>query len=253
MQGRTALVYGAAQGIGFETARLLAKQGNKVVLADINSDRLKPAAEQLKAEGLVAADFQVDVSNIDSLQKVSDFAKDTFGSLDILVDCVGILYTTTVEETTPEQWDKVMAINLRSAFFAVQKALPYLKESICPRVIFISSVAGRMGGFNVSMAYSASKGGMLSLGVGLARQLAPYKITVNCICPSTTNGEMAKAFTPEVMQLQKDRALLKRIAEPEEIAAAVAFLASEDAGFITGATLDVNGSACEIMISVYQR
>jgi len=175
------------------------------------------------------------------IENVSNETFDTFGSLDVVVHCVGILYTTSVEDTTEEQWDKVMAVNLRSAFFAAQKALPYLKNGTDPRIIYIASIAGLMGGFNVSMSYSASKGGMIALAKGLSRQLAQHGITVNCVSPSTVNGEMAKAYTPEVMELQKSRSFLHRIAEPEEIASAVCFLASGEASFITGATIDVNG------------
>lgn len=241
MSSRTALVYGAAQGIGNACARMLCEKGYGVMLADINAEKVSASADQLNGEGYRAASVAVNVANLQEIEDASKATFDTFGSLDVVVHCVGILYTTSVEDTTPEQWDKVMSINLRSAFFAAQKALPYLKQGTDPRIVFIASIAGLMGGFNVSMSYSASKGGMLALAKGLSRQLAPYNITVNCVSPSTVNGEMAKAYTPEVMELQKSRSFLHRIAEPEEIAAAVCFLASDEASFITGATIDVNG------------
>lgn len=238
---RTALVYGAAQGIGHACARMLCKRGYRVMLADINAEKVAAAADQLAKEGYAAASCPVNVDNLQEIEHASNAAYEKFGSLDVVVHCVGILYTTSVEETTPEQWDKVMSVNLRSAFFAAQKALPYLKKASVPRIIYIASIAGLMGGFNVSMSYSASKGGMIALAKGLSRQLAPYGITVNSVCPSTVNGDMAKAYTPEVMELQKSRSFLNRIAEPEEIAAAVCFLASEETSFITGATIDING------------
>ncbi len=134
-----------------------------------------------------------------------------------------------------------MAINLKGAFFMSQKALPYLKQSEHARIINTSSLAGRMGGFETCMAYSASKGGINAITMGMARQLAKFHINVNAVCPGTTETPITKAFSDEAMARLLTKIPLGRLGKPEDMAAAVAFLASDDAAFITGHMLDVNG------------
>jgi 3-oxoacyl-[acyl-carrier protein] reductase len=134
-----------------------------------------------------------------------------------------------------------MAINLRGSFFTIQKALPYLERSRAARVINLSSNSGRMGGFENGMAYSASKGGIIAMTYGLARQLAPRKITVNCIAPGTIESDMSRARDAAALARLLSRFPLGRLGQPDEVAAAACYFASEEAGFTTGAVLDVNG------------
>lgn len=238
LTGKRALVTGAAQGIGLAIAAELARQGAVVVIADRAGDKAHAAVQTLAIPGHAVT---ADVSTRDGCLAMAKEAATLAGGLDILVNNAGILHNASIENTTEEEWDRVMAINLKGVFFSVQAALPHLKESAQPRVVNVSSLAGRMGGYKTGLAYSASKGGVLALGMGLARQLAPLGITVNTICPGTTESDIIRAWSPETIESLRATIPLGRLGQPADIAAAVAFLASDAAGFITGACLDVNG------------
>lgn len=237
LDGRTAIVTGAAQGIGFAIASALNREGCKVALLDINEEKVQESAAEL--DGCIGV--SCDVSSPESIQCAVTCCAKKYGGVDIVVNNAGILPSASIEQLTEAQWDKTMQINLKSVFFMVQKTLPYLRKSSCARVINTSSLAGRMGGFETCLAYSASKGGINALTMGFARQLAPDGITVNAVCPGTTETPITKAFSPEAMQRLLTRIPLGRLGKPEDMANAVVFLASDDAAFITGHMLDVNG------------
>ncbi len=238
---KVAVITGSAQGIGFAIAKKLASQGISVAIADINLEKAQESAKELKNEGFEAKAFYCDVSSPESLEDLMKQIVESFGGIDILVNNAGILHPTPIEDVTEAEWDKVMAVNLKSVFFACQKALPYLKKSLHPRIINISSLAGRMGGFETGLAYTASKGGINALTYGLASRLAPYGITVNAVCPGTTETDIIQCWTEEQVSSLKSRVPLNRLGKPEDIASAVAYLASEEAGYITGLLMDVNG------------
>jgi 3-oxoacyl-[acyl-carrier protein] reductase len=140
-----------------------------------------------------------------------------------------------------ETWDRVLAINLKGTFFCCQAAIPWLKKSPAPRILNISSIAGRMGAYEAGLAYTASKGGVLSMTMGMARQLAPFGITVNALCPGTTETGMIQQWTTEQISGLQKRVPMGRLGSIRDIAGAAAFLTSDEAGFITGISLDVNG------------
>ena len=237
LPNRKAIVTGAAQGIGFAIACRLHQEGAAVALLDVNGEKVRTSADSLSG----CFGLSCDVSSSDSIHAAVKQAAEVLGGIDIVVNNAGILPSAGIPDLTEAQWDKTMAVNLKSVFFMVQAALPYLKVSAFPRIINTSSLAGRMGGFETCLAYSASKGGINALTMGLARQLAPLGITVNAICPGTTETPITKAFTTEAMERLVSRIPLGRLGRPEDMAGAVAFLASEDAAFITGLLMDVNG------------
>lgn len=234
---RRAIVTGGAQGIGLAIAQRLHSEGARVAIVDIDAEKAASVAAQMP--GCIG--LGCDVSRVDQIEETIARVTESFGGIDIVVNNAGILPSQSVSDLTEEVWDRTIAVNLKSVFFMVQKALPHLKASECARVINTSSLAGRMGGFETCMAYSASKGGINALTMGLARQLAPFGITVNAVCPGTTETPITKAFTPEAMERLYDRIPLRRLGKPEDMAAAVAYLASDDAQFVTGHMLDVNG------------
>lgn len=242
LTGRVAVITGAAQGLGFAMARMMSANGMSVAIVDINGEKAAEKAAELTAGGgAPVAAFGCDITdNADILKTVKTIA-DHFGQIDVIVNCAGIAATTKVEDVTREAWDRMLAVNLTGTFFMIQAVLPYLRKSRAGRVINISSNAGRMGGFETSMAYSASKGGVISLTFGLARQFAADNITVNAVCPSTVATEMADMYSEEAIRTLKQRVPLGRFATPDDPAAAVCYLASEEAGFVTGLLLDVNG------------
>lgn len=238
---RVAIVTGAAQGIGQAIASRLAEQQYRVAIVDINAEKAEAAAGALRKAGHEAASFACDVSNVESIANMVAAVAATFGGIDVVVNNAGILHSTPIPDVTEREWDKVMAVNLKSVFFVSQQALPYLKLSQSPRIVNISSLAGRMGGFETGMAYTASKGAIISITYGMARQFAPFGITVNAVCPGTTESEMITQWSQDKIDGLLSRIPLRKLAKPANIASAVAYLASEEAEFITGLLMDVNG------------
>lgn len=238
---RVALVTGAAQGIGNAIATMLADGGMKVAVVDINKEQAMAAAETINQNGGEAIGVNCDVSDEKDIERAVAEITEHYGQLDVVVNCAGILSGAKIPDVQRAEWDKVIAVNLSGTFFTIQKALPYLEKSKCGRIINIGSNAGRMGGYEGSQIYTASKGGVVAISMGIARQLAPQGITVNCVCPGTTESKMSAQYDDEAMKRLIGRIPLGRLGKPKDTAAAVAFLASEEAGFITGCLLDVNG------------
>lgn len=241
MGKRTVVITGGAKGIGYAAAQAFVSKGYNVAILDNNLALAQQAASQLDPSGTAVISCVCDVSNVESIRDAIKAVAEQFAGIDVVVTSAGILTSTPIKEITPEEWNRVLSIDLGGVFFTIQQALPYLEKSSAPRVINISSLAGRMGGYETGLAYSAAKGGVLSLTMGMARQLAPQGITVNCVCPSTTESDMSRQFTPEARERLIARVPLGRFALPEEVASAVAYLASEEAGYITGLLMDVNG------------
>jgi len=238
-----AFITGSARGIGYSCAEKLAECGASVVIADLNGAQALASAEILRSTGHRALSVTADVGDNGSIQKAIALTVDEFGGLDILVNCAGILSAATIETMQRDDWNRVQDINLGGTFFTAQAALPYLKLSQAGRIINISSISGRNGGFEGSMSYAASKGGIIAVTRGMARRLAPTGITVNAVCPGPIETEILKGYTPEAIERQKRQILLGRLGKPEEVAAAVCYLASDEAAFVTGIALDVNGGA----------
>jgi 3-oxoacyl-[acyl-carrier protein] reductase len=242
LEGRVALVTGAAQGIGFHTARMMCRNGMRTALVDMNGEKLEKAAADLNASGGAEAfPLVCDVSDQDSIRKTVKAAAERFGGLDVLVNGAGILNATKIPDIKLEEWEKILKVNLTGSFFMIQTALEYLKKSKHPRIINIASVAGRMGGVGNSMSYAASKGGMIAITRGCARHLGPLGITVNAICPGPTRTPIMDAYTAEQMKTLESQNVLGRIGESDDVAAGICYLASQEAGYVTGITLDING------------
>lgn len=238
---RIAIVTGSAKGIGFECANALTEDGCKVVIADIDEQGAKKAAQLLNVNGDIAYGIKVDVSSVDSVDNMVTQTVEEFGGIDIVVNNAGIISTSPIEEVTEAEWERVMNINLKSMFFTIQKSLPYLKQSNSGKIINISSLAGRNGGLTVGLPYAASKAGAIGLTRAFASKLAEFNINVNCVAPGTTKTEIFAGYTQEKIDYLQSCIPLQRLGQPQDIADSVAFFASEKASFITGAVLDVNG------------
>lgn len=166
---------------------------------------------------------------------------DKYGKVDILVNNAGIPHSTAIEDITEQEWDRIMAVNLKSVFFTSQQVLPYMKKNGYGRIINISSLAGRMGGYANGLGYSASKAaGMIGLTYGMARRIAETGITVNAVAPGLTSTDIIKQFTSEKIRELESIVPMKKLGKPKNIADVVVFLASEEAEFITGTVIDVN-------------
>jgi 3-oxoacyl-[acyl-carrier protein] reductase len=239
LAGRTALVTGAAQGIGLAISLGLAAHGADVALVDIDLAALEPATGSI---GHRALPIQADISRLHDVQRAVEATVERFGGLDILVNNAGICPLSNFDQITEDEWDRVLAINLKGAFLCCQAALPHLRRSgPRGRIVNIASVAGQMGGVTTGAHYAASKAGLFGLSKQLARSLATDGVTVNCVAPGTTETALTASWSQAAQSNVKAQIPLGRFAQPREIAEAVCFLASDRAAFITGATLDVNG------------
>ena len=236
LAGRTALVTGAGRGIGRAIGRRLAGLGARVALGDLDATALDETARSIQEQGGEAVPCAFDVSDAAAVRAA--FAR--IGPIQILVNNAGICPMTPPDEIGETEWDRVLAVNLKGAFLCTQAALPGLRAAGWGRVINLASVAGQMGGVAVGVHYSASKGGLLAMTKTFARILAPYGVTVNAIAPSTVETDLVAGWSEPVREEIRAKMPLGRFIQPEEIAAAVAFLCSPAADVITGATIDVN-------------
>ena len=236
-----AIVTGGAQGIGKAIAQALCADGAKVAVFDIDEDKGAACVRDIKQSGADAFYYKCDVTNVQQMSNCVSLVAQTFGRIDILVNNAGMLHTTPIEDITEREWDKIMAVNLKSVFFMTQQVIPYMKEQGHGKVVNMSSVAGRMGGIANGLGYTASKAGIIGLTHGFANRLAKYNINVNAIAPGTTNTDILGAIEPQVLERIIENIPLKRLGETQDIANAAVFLASSKADFVTGAVLDVNG------------
>ncbi|MDO4258208.1 MAG: 3-oxoacyl-ACP reductase FabG [Actinomycetaceae bacterium] len=241
MTPRNILITGAARGIGLDIAWRLAGPATRVIIADINGEAAKSAAMALQNERFSAAALEVNIADPDSIDAAKKWVIEEYGGIDVLVNNAGIVSNTHWSETSLEEWQRVLSINLTGTMLMSQAFLPGMCDAGYGRVINIVSLAGRNGGVSVGPAYAASKAGIIGLTRHLAGKVAGSGVTVNAVAPGTTRTEMAEQFTPEQMDVIHAAIPMGRLGEPSEIAAAVAYFASEESGFTTGVIMDVNG------------
>jgi 3-oxoacyl-[acyl-carrier protein] reductase len=239
--GQTVLVTGAGSGIGATIARVFAERGAHTAVNDIDAAAAERVVRELTDAGLSAAPFVADVTLEPAVRVMCDGVVETFGSLDILVNNAGVLGLTPTEQLELDDWSRTLAVNLTAAFICCRTVMPGMRRQGRGRIINIASLAGESGGIAAGVDYAASKGGLLTLTRKLALEVAPYGITVNAIAPGTTRTPMIEAMPPAARDALQAKIPLGRLGEPEDVAFAVCFLASDEASFITGATLDVNG------------
>ncbi|HXV24884.1 MAG TPA: glucose 1-dehydrogenase [Alphaproteobacteria bacterium] len=242
-QGRIGIVTGAASGIGLATARRLAREGARLVLADIqDADAI---AEELAAEGAESVFHRTDVAVASEWTRLTQSTIARFGGLDFLINNAGIPLAKTVLETSEAEWDRVIAVNLKSVFLACRAAVPFLRGRPGAAIVNVASELGLVG-HATAAAYCASKGGVVQLTRAMAIDHAADGIRINAVCPGPVDTPLLDAFNQaeqgRTAVLENEAVpLLGRIGRPEEVAAAILFLASEDAGFITGSALLVDG------------
>jgi len=240
LRGRSVLVTGAASGIGAALARRLAHEGARVALADCDGDRARAVAETLRAAGHEAIAFDCDVTSPDACRDAVAATSEAFGGIDILVNNAGITRDQLLMRMKREDWDRVLEVNLTGAFVCTQAVLRPMMKQRTGRIVGISSVVGQMG--NAGQAnYAASKAGLIGFSKSLAREVAARNITVNVVAPGLIDTDMTRALPPGVQAEWQSKVPLGRFGTPEDVAAAVCFLASDEASYITGQVLAVNG------------
>ncbi|WP_320534428.1 SDR family NAD(P)-dependent oxidoreductase [Robbsia andropogonis] len=245
-RGQVVAVTGGATGIGAATVSRFAEEGAQVLVLDLNGEGAGSVARELCAAGAKAEAIATDVANEDECRHAVEYIADRYRRLDVLVNSAGITRRATVVETTAAEWDRVLAVNLRSVFLMGKYAVPLMRRCGGGRIVNVASGWGLVGGAK-AVAYCASKGGVVLLTKAMAVDHGPEGITVNCVCPGDTDTPL---LLDEARQLGlHDDALivqgasrpLGRVGRPEEIAASILYLASADASFVTGVSLVVDG------------
>lgn len=248
LEGKVALITGAASGIGLATAELFTREGASVLLADNQGEAVEREAARLRADGRRARAATADVTRSDDLRRAVAAAVEHFGRLDVLFANAGIAYTGELIDTTDEDWDRVMAVNARGVFLSARESV---RQMLAQRpaggsVVLNGSISG-LAGIPKQAPYAPSKGAVVEMTRQLAVEYADRGVRVNCVCPGSVDTPllrqgMAMAGDPEqFLAMLISGHPIGRLARPEEIAAAVAFLASDEASFITGAILPVDG------------
>jgi meso-butanediol dehydrogenase / (S,S)-butanediol dehydrogenase / diacetyl reductase len=242
---KVAIVTGATSGIGFEVAKRLGNDGYTVVLNGIIDEEGAKRVEELKSDGIEAAYHGFDVTDENAVNDHINQIGEKYGKIDTLVNNAGGLGgRSRFEEMTTDFYRKVMALNLDSTFFCSRAAIPYLKKGGCPSIINYTSNAGWNAGGPGAGIYGTSKAGVHAITRALAKDLAEYGIRVNAVSPGTIDTPFhaqIKSTKPEVFASWKNNIMLGRLGQPKDVAGVVAFLASEDAGFITAETIQVGG------------
>jgi 2-hydroxycyclohexanecarboxyl-CoA dehydrogenase len=242
LEGRIALVTGGASGIGAATARRLAAEGARVAIGDINEDGARAIAGEL--DGLACV---LDVTSVESAAEAVGKVASELGDIDVLVNNAGTDLFEFFVNTTPGLWDFVLGINLRGVLAVTHAVLPGMQERRSGSIVNVSSEAGRVGSQG-SAVYSAAKGGVIGFTKAIAREAARYRVRVNAVAPGPIETPLLNA-APKLLgergkrlkQAMVNTTVLGRSGEPDEVAAAIAFLASDDASYITGQTLGVSG------------
>jgi meso-butanediol dehydrogenase/(S,S)-butanediol dehydrogenase/diacetyl reductase len=248
LKDKVAIITGAGSGIGQATAILFGKEGAYVVVVDFDKLKGEETVDLIKAQCGNAIFLQTDVSKADDVKKMIHDTIHIYSKLDILVNNVGILLQSNIVDTSENDWDQIMDINLKSAFLCCKFAIPEMIKSGKGGVIVnISSEAGLIGIKNLA-AYSISKSGLISLTKTVAVDFAAYNIRANCVCPGTTETTMVKdairrAEDPEKLYREYAKRPANRLGKPEEIAAGILYLASDESPYATGAILSIDGGS----------
>jgi 3-oxoacyl-[acyl-carrier protein] reductase len=239
LQGKTALITGGLNGLGRETALVFAREGARVAVCDLPPDgsELVAAIQAQGGEGFYAA---ADVSQFSQVEAMVAAVLQKFGAVDILINNAGITRDATLLKMTPEQWNQVIGVNLTGVFNCTKAVAPHMVERGKGRIINASSLVGITGNFGQTN-YAASKAGLIGMTQTWARELGPKGITVNAVAPGFIATEMVKKMPEKVLQTMRDRTPVRRLGAPRDVANAYLFLASDEADFINGAVLRVDG------------
>lgn len=240
LKGKVAVVTGASRGIGRGIAQALAAEGAQLVLHATQREHLEPCLRQMEEQfGGRYFSMDGDIARPNTSEQLVQAALSTFGHLDIVVGCAGINRDSMVHKLSDEAWERVMAVNLSGVFYLTRAAARTMRQQKSGRIIHISSIArhGNLGQAN----YAASKAGVVALTQTAALELGPLGITCNVICPGFIDTDMTQAVPNSARERMISRIPARRVGTPEDIGAAVAFLASDQAGYINGQVLDVSG------------
>lgn len=239
LSGKTAIVTGAARGLGKGIALKLAQDGANVVVADVLIESARETAKEIESLGGKAIGLQADISNLEQVEALFQSAVEQFGKVDIVVNNAGINKDAMLHKTSDEQWDKVIAVNLTGTFYMMREAAKRMRDQEAGRIINIASASwlGNVGQTN----YSASKAGVVGMTKTATRELARKNVTCNAICPGFIDTDMTRGVPEKVWEMMVAKIPAGRAGKPEDVANLVAFLASDEAAYINGEVINVGG------------
>lgn len=243
LEGKSAIVTGGGQGLGQAIALELAREGADVAIVDLSEENARAVAKEIQEKGRKALGLKLDITKLDEVKKVFAQIVSAFGKIDILVNNAGFDVVEPFLNNTEEAWDKIIAVNYRGMINCTRTVLDYMIDRKYGKIISISSDAGRVGSSGEAV-YSGCKGAIIAFSKTIAREMARYQINVNVVCPGPSDtpmlAEISRNYPKLTVALEK-AIPWGRLAQPRDIAPAVAFLATDGAGYITGQTLSVSG------------
>lgn len=241
LSGRTAIITGAGSGFGAAMTKRFSQEGAQVLACDWDFGAVERLCEELASDGRALRAFAVDVANAEQVETMVAAAIAAFGKVDILVNNAGISPKKEYLDYTEEDWDAIHSVNLKGEFLCARAVSEHMMANRYGRIVNLSSSAWRSGGFAGGVPYTAAKAGVIGLTRALAKTLGPYGITVNAIAPGPSATRMTESWLAEWSKTFLTQIPLGRVGEPDDIANAALFLASDEAAYITGICLDVNG------------
>jgi 3-oxoacyl-[acyl-carrier protein] reductase len=238
---RTAIITGAAKGMGLATAMEMAKDGAAVVLSDVDAAGLEAAAGALRASQGKVLTAVCDVQDRKQVDALIQRTHRELGRVDILVNNAGLLLPGSIEETSDDIIDRTLAINVKGILYAIREVTPIMKAQQYGRIVNVASITGKSGDNSTVFVYGASKGAVISMTRSVARQLGPFGVTCNAIAPHAVMTEMMRYWTEEKKKKAADAIPVRRLGSVEDVAHLICFLSSDDASFINGETVNING------------